>query len=473
MASKKTIDFSKVPKVDLLLTKPTIRKIEKRWGKPLLIFCIRETLTRYRQSLAAGGKPQEIKAIINEISFAADSLTEAGLKKVINATGVALNTNLGRAPLGREILDTVFKSVSGYSNLEFNLQTGRRGSRTTHFRDLLRLVTGAEDGLAVNNNAAALILVLNVLAKGREVIVSRGELIEIGGSFRIPDILKTAGVKMVEVGSTNKTRLSDYENALTEKTRLILKAHPSNFRISGFTESVPLKQLVQLGNRKGVPILYDVGSGLVDRIKGLPLGDEPTVKGSLKDGADLVAFSGDKLLGGPQCGIIGGKSEWVKKLAKAPMMRALRLGKLDLAVLVETLRRYLGHEGEIPDVPVLRLLGQKPATLKKRANGLAQKIGAFYKKINVTKTKAQVGGGTLPEHFLKSYGVVFEFSGDSATLKSHAAEALYQGLLEPPYPLVGILKEGRLVLDVFSISDGEIDPAAAQVLTRLKKLGYD
>ncbi|MFH2034091.1 MAG: L-seryl-tRNA(Sec) selenium transferase, partial [Candidatus Margulisiibacteriota bacterium] len=313
----------KLPGVDVLLNEASVKELAAAHGIELVTYAARNTINSAREKIL-NGSPQI--DLVSEVKNLIEKISKPSLKPVINATGIILHTNLGRAPLS-------FEPIRGYCNLEFDLETGKRGKREAHLKAPLKYITGAEDTLVVNNNAAAIVLILNTLASGKEVIISRGELIEIGGSFRINEIMASAGVKMVEVGTTNKTRLSDYENAVTENTALIFKAHKSNYSIKGFSEEVGIKELAEFSRKKGIPFVYDIGSGLLRKPKNLNLEGEPDVRSALKDGAYLVCFSGDKLLGGPQAGIIAGKKELISKLAKAPLMRALRVGKMTIAGL--------------------------------------------------------------------------------------------------------------------------------------------
>jgi len=343
-------ELKKIPGVDKLLNESKALIAES--GVDLVKFAIRESIKSERENILAGNKYSGISKITSEINSIVKSIAETSLKPMINATGVVLHTNLARAPLGDYVQQEMQKILSGYSNLEFNLSTGKRGQRNCHISELIKFVTGAEDAVVVNNNAAAVMLCLKTFSEGGEAIISRGELIEIGGSFRIPDIMEASGAKMVEVGTTNRTRLSDYENAITNETKVILKAHKSNYYIGGFTEEVDNEELVKLAKKHNLIFIYDMGSGLLRKPEGLPLQKEPDVKSSLKAGIDLVTFSGDKLLGGPQAGIIAGKKKYVSKIARDPMMRALRVGKMTYAALSAVIKCYLKDEDLLTKVPI-------------------------------------------------------------------------------------------------------------------------
>jgi L-seryl-tRNA(Ser) seleniumtransferase len=350
---------------------------------------------------------------------------------------VIVHTNLGRAPLAEEALARVLEIGRGYSNLEYDLGRGARGSRQDHVLDILRRLTGAEAALVVNNNAAAVMLALAALAEGREVLVSRGELIEIGDGFRIPDVLTRSGARLVEVGTTNRTRVADYERAIGPETALLLRVHQSNFRVVGFTEAPPVKELARVAHAAGLPLVDDLGSGVLVERPG-----EPSAKESLAAGSDLVCFSGDKLLGGPQAGIVVGRAELVERLRRHPLQRALRADKLTLAALEGTLALYL----DAPErVPVLRMLDEPVEVVRARAEKLAALVGG-----TVEETVARVGGGALPLAELQSF---------ACALEEQLAEPLRRG--DPP--VVGVVRDGKLLLDCKTLADAELDEIAAAV----------
>ena len=358
---------------------------------------------------------------------------------MLNATGVLIHTNLGRAPLAQAALDRVVEVGGSYSNLEYDLDAGARGSRQDHLAALLRRITGGEASLVVNNNAAAVMLALAALAEGREVLVSRGELIEIGDGFRIPDVLARSGARLVEVGTTNRTRVADYERAIGPETALILRVHQSNFRVVGFTEQPRSRELAAVARRAGLPLVDDLGSGALSAI-----GDESTAAASLAAGADLVCFSGDKLLGGPQAGILVGRADLIERLRRHPLQRALRADKLTLAALEGTLALALDPERARAEIPVLRMLDEPVAAVRERAERLAGLVGG-----EVEETVARVGGGALPLAELPSFACAIE-------------EALFDPLRAGEPPVVGIVRDGRLLLDVRALADGEIDEVAAR-----------
>ncbi len=374
-----------------------------------------------------------------------------GLKRVINATGIVLHTNLGRAPLSdaaRSALDDVAR---GYSNLEFDLSLGRRGKRGTDVESLLRRLTGAEAALVVNNNAAAVMFAIHTMANAAEVIVSRGELVEIGGSFRIPDIMLQSGAKLVEVGTTNKTRISDYRDAITQDTALLLKAHTSNYRIVGFTEEASRDELAELGRGTNIPTLEDLGSGSLLHIDGLP--HEPTAIESIRAGIDVVTFSGDKLLGGPQAGIVVGQATWVEKMKTHPLMRILRLDKLTLAALEATLRTYLDPDAARTRIPTLQMLSASREKLKKRAESLMNLMGEHTCSLlgaKVEGTSGMVGGGAMPLAKLDSYAVTL-------SPKNSSAKSLETRLRHATPPVVARIHEDKVILDLRCIQEDEMN----------------
>jgi L-seryl-tRNA(Ser) seleniumtransferase len=418
---------------------PSVDELARGVDDLLAIDAARTVLARAREEIQAGAEPGDLRERLRDELIAARA---PSLRRVLNATGVIMHTNLGRAPLAEEALARVVEAARGYSNLELDLRDGVRGSRQDHVAGILRRLTGAEAALVVNNNAAAVLLALAALAEGREVVVSRGELIEIGDGFRIPDVLARSGARLVEVGTTNRTRAADYERAIGPETALLLRVHQSNFRVVGFTELPKLPELAAIAQRHGLPLVDDLGSGNLAS-SNLLLGDgEPAARESLAAGADLVCFSGDKLLGGPQAGIVAGRADLVERLRRHPLQRALRADKLTLAALEGTLRLYL----DAPErIPVLRMLRQDVAAIRARAERLAAAVGGA-----VEETVARVGGGALPLTELPSFACAIEES---------LAEPLRCG--EPP--VVGIVRDGRLLLDCRTLSDDEVDEVVAAV----------
>ncbi len=444
-------EMRKIPGVDKLLNNEEIKELTEHYGAELVTFSIRKVLDEIRTNILAGDKSPNLDEIISQIKNILKSISDKSLVEVINATGIVLHTNLGRALLGDHTLEELKPVISNYSNLEFDLKTGRRGQRNSHISELMKFVTQAEDAVVVNNNAAAVMLTLKTFAEGKEVIISRGELIEIGGSFRIPEIMEASGCKMVEVGTTNRTKLSDYENAITKDTALIFKAHKSNYYIDGFTEEVELSNLSDLAKKHELLFIYDLGSGLLRKPDGLPLEDEPDVRSSLQAGCDIVSFSGDKLLGGPQAGIIAGRSDLIRKIAKAPMMRALRVGKITIAALSAVMRFYMKDEDLLTKVPIFEMLNRKKNDLKKLADELTSEFEKFNIKSEIIESKAQCGGGTLPQLKIDSLAVKIIHNGNR-----NYAKKLHQKLLELDKPILGILREGDLLFDVLSIKEKDI-----------------
>jgi L-seryl-tRNA(Ser) seleniumtransferase len=429
-----------LPAVDAVLRGPAGKVLAGRHGQTAATAAIREVLGRLRQEITAGENPETSEATV--VAAASRLLTGRGLQRVVNATGVILHTNLGRSVLSERSAAAVVGAARNYSNLEYDLASGTRGSRYDHAVPLLKELTGAEDALVVNNCAGATLLALSALVanapEAPEVIVSRGQLIEIGGGFRIPEVLGLSGARLREVGTTNRTRLSDYEEAIGENTRAILWVHPSNFDIRGFTESVGVAELASLG----LPVVADLGSGAL-----LPLGDEPRAQNAVRDGAELVVFSGDKLLGGPQAGIAVGSSRLVSAMRRHPLARALRADKLCLAALEATLSAYLEGTAQ-SELPTLVMLHSPVQEIEQRARRLAEELAQAAPELEVdaAPSVARSGGGTLPTHEIPSFAV---------RLGGTDAESLSERLREAVPPVVGRVHEGRLWLDVRTLLPGE------------------
>jgi L-seryl-tRNA(Ser) seleniumtransferase len=413
---------------------PSVDELARAVDDPLAVDAARAVLERARAEIRSGDEPGDLTERLQHELRAARA---PSLRRVLNATGVIVHTNLGRAPLAEEALAQVVDAARGYSNLELDLREGARGSRQAHVASILRRLTGAEEALVVNNNAAAVLLSLAALAEGREVIVSRGELIEIGDGFRIPDVLARSGAHLVEVGTTNRTRANDYERAVRAETALLLRVHQSNFRVVGFTELPRLEELAAVAQKAGLPLLDDLGSGALTELPG-----EPSARESLTAGADLVCFSGDKLLGGPQAGIVVGRADLVERLRTHPLHRAVRADKLTLAALEGTLRLYLDSPERIP---VLRMLREDDGAVRTRAERLASLVDG-----TVEETVARVGGGALPLAELPSFACAVE---------ERLAAPLRLG--EPP--VVGVLRDGRLLLDCRTLTEAEVDEVAGAV----------
>ncbi|NLU50468.1 MAG: L-seryl-tRNA(Sec) selenium transferase [Syntrophomonadaceae bacterium] len=410
-----------IPAIDELLADERVKTLISRYARDLVVNKAREVVAGLRDLLKNSDEDltrSEITTrIINQLSARLYHCTRGTLRKVINATGVVLHTNLGRAVLSPAAIRYVNEVASSYTNLEIDLDKGERGSRYSHVEDLLKTLTGAEAALVVNNNAAAVLLALNTLASGREVIVSRGQLVEIGGAFRVPEVMRSSGARLVEVGTTNKTYRRDFEQALTTETALLLAVHTSNYRIVGFTEEVPLAEMVSLGRSTGLPVMQDLGSGVLYDLSSWGLAGEPTVQECVRQGVDVVTFSGDKLLGGPQAGIIVGRAELVERMKRNQLTRALRVDKLTIAALEGTLLEYLNGEPR-KQIPVLAMLTASPEELAARATRLCGALEAALgpeprvKFIRVVETEDRVGGGAYPIHNLPGYGVEISFSGD-------------------------------------------------------------
>jgi L-seryl-tRNA(Ser) seleniumtransferase len=411
---------------------PSVDELARGLADPLAVDAARSVLARAREEIRAGVDPGDLAArLLEELA----SARAPRLRRVLNATGVIVHTNLGRAPLAPEALARVAQVAGGYSNLEYDLSSGSRGSRQDHVAAILRRLTGAEAGLVVNNNAAAVLLALAALAEGREVLVSRGELIEIGDGFRIPDVLARSGARLVEVGTTNRTRAADYEAAVGPETALLLRVHQSNFRVVGFAEQPRVEELARIARAHALPLVDDLGSGVLVELAG-----EPSARESLAAGADLVCFSGDKLLGGPQAGIVVGRADLVERLRRHPLQRALRADKLTLAALEGTLALYL----DAPErIPVLRML--RDEGVRARAERLAAAVGGALER-----TVARVGGGALPLAELESWACAVEES---------LAAPLRCG--EPP--VIGIVRDGKLLLDCRTLRDDDVDEVARAV----------
>ncbi len=453
-------ELRNLPGVDKLLQLSEIKEMANEYNEALVKYAIRETLKSVRKKAVKENKVPPLTDIIEHIRSAITDITSKSLRNVMNATGVVVHTNLGRAPFSDDIIAEVSEILKGYSNLEFDLQKGERGSRNSHVTRLLTYLTGAEDVLVVNNNAAALMLILRTFAKEKEVIVSRGELIEIGGSFRLPDIMAASDCKMVEVGTTNKTKIQDYENAITDETAMLFKAHTSNYVIQGFTHEAKLQELVALGKKKKIPVVYDMGSGLLRKTSVEIFRDEPDVRKTIETGVDIVSFSGDKLLGGPQAGIIAGKKEFISVLKKEPMVRALRVGKTTLAFMEAALSYYLDDKILIKKNTIFGMMSRKPDEIKTEAKRLQSELQKYGIKSTVVKGGGQCGGGALPGEIIESFAVRIDGDFKSNKKKSEYAEALYYGLLHYESPVVGILRKGDIYFDLLTIPAGQIEKLA-------------
>lgn len=427
-----------LPKVDMLRQAPELTELREEYGEKAVVEAIRQVLAELRQDILTGVVSElPLSGVLHrQIRQRVIRNALPSLRTVINGTGILLHTNLGRACLSEKAAQAAADVARRYSNLEYDLANGQRGSRYVHIEGCLCRLTGAESALVVNNNAAAVLLVLSALAQGGQVVVSRGELVEIGGSFRVPDIMEACGAQLKEVGTTNKTHLSDYEKAIAPETRALMKVHTSNYRIVGFTETPSLSALVDLGHKNGLPVIEDLGSGCLVDLEQFGIHDEPSVQDSLKAGVDVVSFSGDKLLGGPQAGIILGKKKYIDILKKHPLTRAMRVDKMTLAALEATLRSY--ERGCPEEVPVLGMLAASPERLLEKARYLSSLLAEAGISAQVVPTEGRVGGGSVPNQSLPSYAVAL--GGD--------VDALEEKLRLVQSPIIGRIHEGRYLLDV-------------------------
>ena len=434
---------------------PSVGELAERFpgvAHAVAVRAAREAIDDARERVLAGGEPGDLE---RAAATRLNSLLHGTLRPVVNATGVIVHTNLGRAPLAAAAREAAAESASGYANLEYDVEAGQRGSRQAHVEPLLTRITGAEAGMAVNNCAGAVLLACAALAGGREIAVSRGQLVEIGGSFRIPEVAEQSGARLVEVGTTNRTRISDYERALGPETGAVLRAHPSNFRTLGFVEEVGIEELCALAGARGVPVIDDVGSGVL--AEGIPeLADEPPVRRSVAAGAALVCFSGDKLLGGPQAGLIAGTADAVAACRAHPLARALRIDKLSLAALAATLRLYLDPARAAREIPVLRMLSAVEPELEARAQRMRDRLEAGGVAAEVLRAAAKVGGGALP---------LLELEGPACKVDPapHTLDELSRRLRTRTPPVVGRALDGSLVLDPRTLTDDEARAVARAV----------
>ena len=437
-------DLRSLPSVERLLQTQPASEMIAAYGRPLTLQAIRSVLDEVRARVSNGGEPTvrlsahgealpDREGLLESARLMLEEWTRPTLIPVVNASGVILHTNLGRAPLSAAALRAMQAVGHGYSNLEFDLGTGKRGLRLIHAKALLKWLTGAEAALVVNNNAAAVLLALSALASRRRVIIARSQLVEIGGGFRVPDVMKQSGAKLVEVGTTNRVHLSDYEEALSEPTALVLRAHRSNFKIIGFTEEPELKEITIVSHRAGVPVIDDLGSGSLLATERFGLGHEPTVQESLAAGVDLVCFSGDKLLGGPQAGIILGRADLVAKIKRHPLARAVRADKLCLAALTATLLHYLKDEAE-REIPIWRMIAATPEQNKARAEGWAKELGQG----EIVAGESTVGGGSLPGENLPTFLL-------SLAVKS--PDKFLEKLRQQQPPIIARTENDRVLLD--------------------------
>lgn len=447
--------LAELPKVDEVLSDERVAELCYTVPRSLIVNTVRNVIDKERQRIVKGGEAADcfdVNNFFNVIFEEIEKRNKPNLKRVINATGTILHTNLGRARLCKTAINAIQEITEGYSNLEYDIAKGERGSRYKHVEELILQITGAEAAIAVNNNAAATMLCLSAMAEDKEVIVSRGELVEIGGSFRIPDIMASSGAKLVEVGTTNKTKIADYIKAITEDTAAIMKVHTSNYRIVGFTSEAKLIELVELGKKKNLPVIYDMGSGLITDLTDYGI-DEPTVLDGLKNGVDVMLFSGDKLLGGPQAGIIAGKKKYIDLMKKHSLARVVRMDKLTIAALEATLRSYLDIEKAKKEIPALKMITESIDSVKRRGERLIDLIAdAEILHGEIILAEEQVGGGSAPNSIIKGYAVKID--------TSIPAEKIERLMRKSTVPIIGRILRGNVCLDMRTVMDSELEVIA-------------
>ncbi len=464
------IQLRLLPSVDKVLK--AVPDLINKHGYDLVKNSIRSLLMSLRGETLKISEPESKEAylafILSHLEGSIKSVTTPSLRTVINCSGIILHTNLGRAPFGSSLLNDTLPVLESYTNLEFDTKKGQRGERNSHLVELLKYLTSAQDAVIVNNNAAAIMLILSVFAKNKQTVVSRGELIEVGGSFRIPDIMELSGTVLKEVGSTNKTRISDYQNAINPETAMLFKAHRSNFAISGFTQEVSLEELSGLGKANSLITVYDIGSGLLKKINKPELSAEPIVQEAIEAGIDLVCFSGDKLLGAAQAGIIVGKKQYISELKKHPLMRVLRVGKTTLALLQTACSYYLDDELLDTKNILFKTLSRTKEDIESAANAIAMSINDKMWQIQkravaqIESTKGQYGGGTLPNLDLPSYSV--RLTLDSKEKNQDKGKEIYHALLQAPIPILSNLVKGEIYLDCLCVNQADAQKIADTVV---------
>lgn len=458
-----------VPKVDDILEKEEIKEILKKIPRKIVLDSIRLEIENIREHIKNGKTEEEIKTIINTISEKiknrAKDKNAFNLKRVVNCTGIVIHTNLGRSLINKEIMENISEVATNYSNLEYDLSTGKRGSRYDHLEDIIAEITGGEAAMVVNNNAAAVMLVLSTLAKGKEVIVSRGELIEIGGSFRIPDVMEESGANLVAVGTTNKTHLWDYEEAINEETGALLKVHTSNYRIQGFTSNVDSEELMELKEKYNLPLIEDLGSGVLVDLSEFNIEYEPTVQESIEKGIDIVTFSGDKLLGGPQAGIIVGKKRYIEKMKNNQLTRAFRVDKFTISALEAVFRYYLDKGVAAEEIPTLKMLSIKLDKLEEKAIKLKELLDREIKLENINiaieDSFSEVGGGSLPMEKLPTKCVTL-------SLENLSIQTLENHLRKWEIPIIVRLYKDKIYMDLRTIKTEEFNIIAEALSYALK-----
>ena len=442
------MQYRNLPNVNSILENDAVQEIVSLYKRDWVVELVRETIDQARETISKGHACPTLPEIISTIKDRVALLTVQSPRRVINATGVIIHTNLGRSPLSDNAMEAALAASAGYSDLEFDLSSGRRGSRQSHLQSLLKEITGAEASLVVNNNASALLLGLSALADGKEVIVSRGEAVEIGGGFRVPDVMEQSGAVLIDVGTTNRTFVRDYANSLTPQTGVFLKAHASNFRVEGFTAEVSIGELVELGRVNDIPVIHDVGSGALLDTDKYGLAHEPTPQESIAAGAGLVMFSGDKLLGGPQAGIISGDRVLVEKLSRHPLARAIRIDKISLASLTATLMHYLKGEAEA-EIPIWKMISARPDQIRLRAQKWKESLQV---DAEIIESKSAVGGGSLPGETLNSWSLAINSVGVSG-----GAQALVKRLRENVPPIIARIEGDKVLLDPRTVMEDEED----------------
>ena len=458
----KNMLYRSIPKVDVLLEEEEIKELILRYSRETVMEAVHTEMDKLRAYIGKCEEEEEgirrIGLLISNIRQTVEAMHTPNMRMVINGTGTILHTNLGRAPIGVEHMKRVAEIATGYSNLEYNLEAGKRGERYSHFEKLLCKITGAEAAMAVNNNAASVMLILSSLAKGGEVVVSRGELVEIGGKFRIPDVMEQSGATLVEVGTTNKTHYSDYKEAITEETKALLKVHTSNYRIVGFTDTVGIDELIPLAKEHDLPVIEDLGSGVLIDLSKYGLTYEPTVQESVAKGADVVCFSGDKLFGGPQAGIIVGKKKYIDMMKKNQLTRALRIDKFTAAALELVLQEYLSEEQAVQHIPVLRMITEPLDEVARRARSLARTIRStdIPAKVDVVSCESQIGGGSLPMERIPSMAVAIR-------PKHESVAALEDQMRHLTVPMIPRTVNDTIMLDVRTVETEDFKLIAAEL----------
>lgn len=469
---QKTNLFKMIPKVDEILEDERIKSLLNQIPRKLVVDSIREEIDNLRKDIKENKVDEEgivrrNQILIELVLKRANKKSSYKLRRVVNGTGIILHTNLGRALINREVMENVVDIVTNYSNLEFDIEKGERGSRYSHLKDLLTEITGAEDAMVVNNNAAAVLLVLSTMAKGKEVIVSRGELIEIGGSFRIPDVMEQSGATLKAVGTTNKTHLYDYENAINENTAALMKVHTSNYRVLGFTSSVSIDELYTLKEKYNLPLIEDLGSGVLIDISKFGLEYEPTVQDSIKKGVDIVTFSGDKLLGGPQAGIIVGKKKYIDQMKKNPLTRAFRVDKFSISALEATLRLYLDEKIAVEKVPTLNMLSMSIEKLELKAQKLYALLNEKVKdeglSFHIVDSFSEVGGGSLPLERIPTKCIMIN-------LKGFSVNEFEKSLREYDIPIITRIYKDNIFIDLRTVREDEFQIIADGIVFGLNRL---